>query len=68
MSSISAHTLYMREWRKKNPDYVKKELENIKERFKTDLEYKEKNKQRALDRYYRLKAEKLANQQIIESC
>jgi hypothetical protein len=58
----------MREWRKKNPDYVKKELENIKERFKTDLEYKEKNKQRALDRYYRLKAEKLANQQIIESC
>jgi hypothetical protein len=49
-------------YRRENPEYYQKEREKDKERVKilyhNNLEYREKTKQRALERYYRIKQEK----------
>jgi hypothetical protein len=59
---------YMREYRASHPEYVIKENEKTNERlvnkYNSDSDYKERKKQQALARYYRLKQEK---QQAITS-
>lgn len=61
MSSIT-------EYRRKHPEFREKEKvkdnEYQKAKYNNNLEHKEKVKQRALERYYRLKAEKLKNTPI----
>jgi hypothetical protein len=52
-------TVYMRDYRMKNPNYDIKDNERKKERYENDIEYRERKKQQALNRYYRLKQEKI---------
>jgi len=54
--------LYMKEYRMNNQEYYEKEKTIYNNKYNTDLEYKENKKKRALDRYYKLKAQK---QQIL---
>jgi hypothetical protein len=49
---------YMKEYRINNPEYYEKEKAIYNNRYKTDLQYKEEKKKKALDRYYRLKSQK----------
>ena len=58
MNSVSYITEYMREYRLKHPEYDMKDLEKKKEKYHNDPDYKEKKKQQALARYYRLKEQK----------
>jgi len=62
MSSTSYMALYMKEYRMNNQEYYEKEKTIYNNKYNTDLEYKENKKKRALDRYYKLKAQK---QQIL---
>ena len=56
-------TSYSTKYRKEHPEYYEKEKLNDKERIKNiyhnNPEYREKVKQRALARYYRIKEQKL---------
>ena len=58
MSSTSHMAVYMKEYRINNPEYYEKEKAIYNNRYKTDLQYKEEKKKKALDRYYRLKSQK----------
>ena len=58
MSSTSYMAEYMKEYRINNPEYYEKEKAIYNNRYKTDLQYKEEKKKKALDRYYRLKSQK----------
>lgn len=58
MSSTTYMATYMREYRLNNQKYYEKEKTIYNNRYQTDEQYKEQKKKKALDRYYRLKAEK----------
>jgi len=58
MSSTSYMATYMREYRLNKQEYYEKEKTIYNNKYQTNLEYKEQKKKKALDRYYRLKAEK----------
>jgi len=58
MSSTTYMATYMREYRVNNQEYYEKEKEVYNNRYKTDLQYKEEKKKKALERYYRLKEQK----------
>jgi hypothetical protein len=48
----------MKEYRINNQEYYEKEKAIYNNRYKTDLQYKEEKKKKALDRYYKLKSQK----------
>jgi hypothetical protein len=68
MSSEKYITVYMRDYlpnyRVNHPEYLIKDKERAKNRYDNDNDYKEYKKQKALERYYRIKQEK---QQVIAS-
>lgn len=58
MSSVNYFTAHMREYRLKHPEYDIKDLEKKREKYQNDPDYRERKKQQALARYYRLKEQK----------
>jgi hypothetical protein len=58
MSSSINMAEYMKNYRLKNKEYYEKEKKAYNDKYNNDLEYKEAKKKKALDRYYKLKAQK----------
>ena len=46
---------YIKQYRQEHPEYIKKNVEKEYNKYHSNPEYKEKKKQQALARYYRLK-------------
>jgi hypothetical protein len=50
--------VYMKNYRANKQEYYEKEKANDNNKYQNDPEYRENKKKKALERYYRLKAQK----------